>query len=61
MSCTDRAKIFVPFDPLAGFREALAEKEREVEAAALDEWGGNDLERNPEVLEGSGPRPSGRA
>lgn len=44
MPLEDRAKIFVPFDPLHGFREALREKEREVEAAALDEWGGNDLE-----------------
>ena len=44
MSLEQRAKIFVPFDPLDGFREALREKEREVEAEALDEWGGNDLE-----------------
>ena len=60
MSCTDRAKIFVPFDPLAGFREALAEKEREVEAAALDEWGGNDLERNLGPARDGGPTPSAR-
>lgn len=46
MALEDRAKIFVPFDPLAGFREALARKEREVEEAALDERGGNDLETN---------------
>ncbi len=26
----DRAKIFAPFDPLKGFREALAEKERQI-------------------------------
>ena len=31
MPLEDRAKIFVPFDPLAGFREALRAKEREVE------------------------------
>ena len=31
MPLEDRAKIFVPFDPLQGFREALRQKEREVE------------------------------
>lgn len=30
MSLADRAKIFIPFDPLKGFREALAEQERKV-------------------------------
>ena len=44
MPLEDRAKIFVPFDPLRGFREALRQTEREVERTALDEWGGNDLE-----------------
>ena len=34
MSLDDRAKIFSPFDPLQGFREALREKEREVEQKA---------------------------
>ncbi len=43
MPLEDRAKIFVPFDPLHGFREALREQEREADAAT--EWGGNDLER----------------
>lgn len=28
MPLSERAKIFVPFDPLKGFREALAEQER---------------------------------
>ena len=28
MPLSERAKIFVPFDPLKGFREALAEEER---------------------------------
>lgn len=32
MPLEERAKIFVPFDPLKGFREALAERER----AAVD-------------------------
>lgn len=38
MSLEDRAKIFVPFDPLAGFRAALRLKEQEAEAANLEEW-----------------------
>ncbi|MBR1830466.1 MAG: hypothetical protein IJ781_13400, partial [Atopobiaceae bacterium] len=29
MSLADRAKIFIPFDPLKGFREALEEQERQ--------------------------------
>ena len=33
MPLEDRAKIFSPFDPLAGFREALRQKEQEVEKA----------------------------
>lgn len=41
---SERAKIFVPFNPLKGFSEALRAKEREVETAALDDRGGNDLE-----------------
>ena len=44
MPLSERAKIFVPFNPLRGFQEALREKELEVEREALDEWGGNDLE-----------------
>lgn len=44
MPLSERAKIFVPFDPLRGFDEALRAKEREVEAEALDDRGGNDLE-----------------
>ena len=31
MPLEDRAKIYVPFDPLAGFREARGAKEPEVE------------------------------
>jgi len=44
MPLEERAKIFSPFDPLQGFREALRAKEAEVQAAALDESAGNDLE-----------------
>ena len=32
MSRARRAKIFMPFNPLKGFPEALREKEREAEA-----------------------------
>ena len=38
MSLEDRAKIFSPFDPLAGFREALRQKEREVEESNRESW-----------------------
>jgi hypothetical protein len=38
MPLEDRAKIFSPFDPLQGFREALRTKEREAEKASLEEW-----------------------
>lgn len=31
MTSAERAKIFIPFDPLPGFREALQAKEREAE------------------------------
>lgn len=31
MPLEDRAKIFSPFDPLTGFRDALRDKEREIE------------------------------
>ena len=34
MPLEERAKIFIPFDPLKGFREALAERERE----ARERW-----------------------
>lgn len=38
MALEDRAKIFSPFDPLSGFREALREVEREVEQGHLESW-----------------------
>lgn len=50
MSLDDRAKIFVPFDPLEGFRAALREKEREVEEAALDEREGEPPESSYYVV-----------
>ena len=41
MPVAQRAKIFVPFDPLKGYQEALRQKEREAEEAH-DERGGNE-------------------
>lgn len=32
MPLEERAKIFIPFDPLKGFREALRQRELEAEA-----------------------------
>ena len=38
MTCEERAKIFIPFDPLKGFREALREKELEaIESSKANE------------------------
>ncbi|MCR4871193.1 MAG: hypothetical protein K5859_07850 [Atopobiaceae bacterium] len=36
MSLEDRAKIFIPFNPLAGFTEALRERERRAREAVVD-------------------------
>ncbi len=36
MPLEQRAKIFIPFDPLKGFQDALREKERELEEAHPD-------------------------
>ena len=36
MSLEDRAKIFMPFNPLAGFTEALRERERQAREAVVD-------------------------
>ena len=36
MSLEDRAKIFIPFTPLAGFTEALRERERRAREAVVD-------------------------
>lgn len=41
MPLSQRAKIFIPFDPLKGYQEALRAKEREAEASH-DERGGLD-------------------
>lgn len=42
MDRLNRAKQFMPFDALKGFREALEEKEREAEAEAEKEYFGRD-------------------
>ena len=36
MPLAKRAKIFIPFDPLKGYQEALREKERQAEARMDD-------------------------
>ncbi|MBR3182204.1 MAG: hypothetical protein IKF56_06150 [Eggerthellaceae bacterium] len=36
MPLEQRAKIFVPFDPLKGYQEALRQKELEAEAAHFE-------------------------
>lgn len=36
MTLAQRAKIFVPFDPLKGYQDALREKEREAEEAHIE-------------------------
>ena len=36
MPLEERAKIFKPFDPLKGFREALAERERLARESVCD-------------------------
>ena len=36
MPLSQRAKIFIPFDPLKGYQEALRKKEREAEAAHIE-------------------------
>jgi hypothetical protein len=36
MPLAQRAKIFIPFDPLKGYQDALREKEREAEEAHVE-------------------------
>ena len=36
MPLSQRAKIFIPFDPLKGYQDALREKEREAEMLPFD-------------------------
>ena len=38
MPLSQRAKIFIPFDPLHGFQAALRQKEREAEASHRDRF-----------------------
>ena len=39
MPLSQRGKIFIPFDPLKGYQEALREKEREAEASHQERTG----------------------
>ena len=39
MPRAQRAKIFIPFDPLHGYQDALRQKEREAEAAHRERGG----------------------
>ena len=41
MTPAERAKIFIPFDPLPGFRQALQAKELEVEQQDEKLWDDN--------------------
>ena len=42
MPLAQRAKIFIPFDPLKGYQEALRTKECEAEASANERGGIDD-------------------
>lgn len=42
MPLSQRAKIFIPFDPLKGYQEALREKEREAETRHYELTGPDD-------------------
>ena len=44
MSLEQRAKIFMPFDPLKGYQEALREKELEAEAMHIELAGLEDVD-----------------
>lgn len=47
----DRAKQFMPFDALKGFREAIREKEKEIEEkSVLEEDKSNDINNTLENL-----------
>ena len=54
MTPAERAKIFVPFDPLKGFQEALWEKERE--AALIDARNRADAPFEDDLDSGSAER-----
>ena len=42
MPLSQRAKIFIPFDPLKGYQDALREKEREAEEMHRELAGSDD-------------------
>lgn len=47
MSLEDRAKIFMPFNPLTGFTEALRERERRMRESIIDFHPLEDGEERP--------------
>ena len=47
MSLEDRAKIFIPFNPLTGFTEALRERERRMRESIIDFHPLEDGEERP--------------
>lgn len=46
MSCSERAKIFMPFDALKGLREALTETERRMAQADSLMWSESPFEED---------------
>ena len=42
MPLAQRAKIFIPFDPLKGYQDALRKKEREAEEAHIERAAADD-------------------
>lgn len=52
MPLSQRAKIFIPFDPLHGFQAALREKEREAAAVAATPLSPEQSEKVDRVLRG---------
>lgn len=50
MDRLNRAKQFMPFDALKGFREALREKEREIEAEQENRRSMEEMDESPEKI-----------
>ena len=55
MSMSERAKIFIPFDALKGFREELERRERKVMASDAPELMEERLDTHGEHWEASAP------
>ncbi len=50
MPMSERAKIFIPFDPLKGFKEALRQKEIEAEAIEKPSLSSDHMDKLDHVL-----------